>query len=275
MSEILRFEQVSYLYETGTAEHDALTDCSLSIHPGEKIAVMGSNGAGKSTFFLLANGVLRPTGGTIYFEGVPVGKSTRELNALRQGVGLVFQDPDVQILGGTVEEEISFGPMNLDLPREEVQSRVEKAVGNLHLEDYRTRAPQYLSGGEKKRVCIADVLAMHPKLLLLDEPASSLDFANLQLLEENLQMLEQQGLALAISTHDADFAWRWAQRILVFCGGRLAADRSPEEIFSDTELLRRCNLTQPTLYWVSQALGIVPPPRTRREFETLVSENIR
>ena len=123
MEELLRFEQVSYAYEDGAGDRTALKNCSVSIRAGERIAVLGANGAGKSTFFLLANGVLRPRTGTVFFQGTPVGTSRRELNRLRRGVGLVFQDPDVQILGGTVEEEISFGPMNLDLSREEVRRR--------------------------------------------------------------------------------------------------------------------------------------------------------
>lgn len=127
MEELLRFENVSFAYEEGREEYPALRGCSVTVSAGERIAVLGENGAGKSTFFLLANGVLRPWEGTVYFLGHPVGR--RELNDLRRGVGLVFQDPDVQILGGTVEEEISFGPMNLRLPRQEVVRRVEAAHG--------------------------------------------------------------------------------------------------------------------------------------------------
>ena len=271
MEELLRFEQVSYAYEDGTGDRTALKNCSVSIRAGERIAVLGANGAGKSTFFLLANGVLRPRTGTVFFQGTPVGTSRRELNRLRRGVGLVFQDPDVQILGGTVEEEISFGPMNLDLPREEVRRRVDGAVERLRLETLRQRAPQYLSGGEKKRVTIADALAMEPKLLLMDEPAASLDPENCRLLEENLGMLERQGLALAVATHDVDFAWRWAERVLVFREGVLEADRPPEALFSDEPLLERCGLARPLLFRAGRAAGLSPLPRTIEAFEQAVS----
>ncbi len=261
MQEILRFEQVSYAYE----EHrEALTQCSVSICAGEKIAVLGNNGAGKSTFFLLANGVLTPRSGRVMFKGTPVGRRAKERNRLRRGVGLVFQDPDVQLLAGTVEEEISFGPMNLHLPTEEVRRRVDQSIARLHLEELRLRPPQYLSGGEKKRVSIADVLAMEPELMLLDEPAAGLDPANNRLLERNLAMLEQQGLALAVATHDVNFAWKWAERVLVFHDGKLAADAAPETIFADVELLERCHLEQPVLYQVGELLGI-PLPRTMQE----------
>ena len=145
MEELLRFEHVSFAYEDGAEQRLALKDCSVSIGAGERVAVLGSNGAGKSTFFLLSNGVLCPKEGTVFFHGEPVGRKKQELNRLRRGVGLVFQDPDVQILGGTVEEEISFGPMNLGLPRQEVRRRMDSAVERMRLEDLRQRAPRQTS----------------------------------------------------------------------------------------------------------------------------------
>ena len=266
MEELLRFENVSFAYEEGREEYPALRGCSVTVSDGERIAVLGENGAGKSTFFLLANGVLRPRQGTVYFLGRPVGK--RELNDLRRGVGLVFQDPDVQILGGTVEEEISFGPMNLRLPRQEVARRVEEALEQLQIGHLRARAPQYLSGGEKKQVSIADALAMEPRLLLLDEPAASLDPRHRRIFEGTLKMLESQGMSLMVSTHDVDFAWRWAERVLVFHDGELAADLPPGELFRDRELLERCGLEQPVLFRAGEALGLAPLPKTLEEFET-------
>lgn len=274
-NELLRLERVSFTYEGSMGHRPALADCSVSIAPGERVAVLGGNGAGKSTFFLLANGVLRPDRGTVFFRGEAVGEKKRDLNRLRRGVGLVFQDPDVQILGGTVEEEISFGPMNLGLPKEEVRRRVDGAVEQLRLEDLRHRAPQYLSGGEKKRVSIADALAMEPELLLLDEPAASLDPENRRLLERTLEMLGERGLALAVATHDVDFAWRWAERILAFHDGRLIADRAPEDFFSDRPLLDTCHLEQPMLFRTARAVGLSPLPRTVEEFEEAISKRQR
>ena len=266
MEELLRFENVSFAYEEGREEYPALRGCSVTVSAGERIAVLGENGAGKSTFFLLANGVLRPWEGPVYFLGHPVGR--RELNDLRRGVGLVFQDPDVQILGGTVEEEISFGPMNLRLPRQEVVRRVEAALEQLQITHLRARAPQYLSGGEKKQISIADVLAMEPRLLLLDEPAASLDPRHRRIFEKTLTMLESWGMSLMVSTHDVDFAWRWAERVLVFRSGELAADMPPENLFRDRELLEGCGLEQPVLFRAGEALGLEPLPRTLEEFET-------
>ena len=264
MSEILRFEQVSYEYEEGRR---ALTQVSLSIGPGERVAVLGENGAGKSTFFLLANGVLRPCAGEIFFEGRPVGGSRQSLNVLRRGVGLVFQDPDVQILGASVEQEISFGPMNLGLPLEQVKQRVETAMQDFGLDAYRDRAPQYLSGGEKKWVTLADAVVMEPRLLLLDEPAASLDPEHTRRLEKNLEILSQRGMALVISTHNVDFAWRWASRVLLFHAGCLKADGAPETLLNQDALLRQCGLERPLLCRVAQTLGLARIPRTVEELE--------
>ena len=244
-----------------------LKHIDFTLLPGQVHALLGGNGAGKSTFFLLANGVLRPGAGRILFRGAPVGGGAKQLNVLRRGVGLVFQDPEVQLLGGSVEDEVSFGPMNLRLPVGEVRARVDTAIRSFALEEYRGRAPQYLSGGEKKRVTLADALAMEPQMLLLDEPAASLDPANTRLLEQNLQMLSEQGLGLMVATHDVDFAWRWATRVLVFRGGRLAGDGEPREIFENVSLLRTCGLEQPVLYRVGRVLGLAAPPHTVEELE--------
>ncbi len=268
MQELLRFEDVSYAYEPG---RDALRGLTLSVAAGERVAVLGSNGAGKSTFFLLAGGVLTPAAGQIVFEGEPVRRPT-DLSRLRRGVGLVFQDPDVQLLAGTVEEEVSFGPMNLRLPESEVARRVADALTAFELTEYRRRAPQYLSGGEKKRVTLADVLAMQPRLLLLDEPAASLDPAHARQLEGHLARLHRQGLALVVATHDVDFAWRWAGRVLLFQGGRLAADGAPETIFADRALLAGCGLEQPVLFRAGRALGLDPLPRTVEQLEQAVGK---
>ena len=216
MEEILRFEHVSYAYEE---EREALLDVCVKVCAGERVAVLGSNGAGKSTFFLLANGVLRPGAGRILFRGAPVGGGAKQLNVLRRGVGLVFQDPEVQLLGGSVEEEVSFGPMNLRLPVGEVRARVDAAIRSFALEEYRGRAPQYLSGGEKKRVTLADALAMEPQMLLLDEPAASLDAHSEQRVMAALNAASRQQTTLMV-THQLEGIADWDQ-IWVMENGRI------------------------------------------------------
>ena len=212
---LLQVKGLSFTY----GEEPVLKDVNLIIRRGERIAVMGSNGAGKSTFFLNLNGVLRPDSGEILLCGSKIGK--KELNLLRKKVGFVFQDADSQIIAANVWAEISFGPMNLGLERREVIRRVDAAVSYLGLEELQQRAPHYLSGGEKKQVSIADILAMEPELLIFDEPMAALDPMNAQRVEDILGKLHEDGKTLLVATHDVDFAWRFADRILVFCDGML------------------------------------------------------
>lgn len=274
MSEtLLELRDVSFAYE---GYHDALKHIDVSVCAGERIAVLGGNGAGKSTFFLICNGVLRPDSGEIFCKGRKVGKAQKDRLHLRQTVGIVFQEPDNQILAATVAQEVSFGPMNLKLPRAEVASRVEDSLGTMNLQDFASRPPHYLSGGEKKRVTIADILAMKPEVMLFDEPTASLDPANVELLEQTLKRLSDEGMTLLISTHDVDFAWRWAERILVFSDGALIADGQPENIFADTELLLRAGLRRPLLFEAADALrhtGLIEEnmqlPRNITEFKAL------
>lgn len=226
-------------------EEPVLKDVSLAIRRGEKIAVMGSNGAGKSTFFLNLNGVLKPDSGEIFLDGRKTGK--KELNRLRRSVGFVFQDADSQMIAANVRAEISFGPLNLGLERGEVIRRVDAAVSYLGLEDLQERAPHYLSGGEKKQVSIADILAMEPDLLIFDEPMAALDPVNAQKVEDILNRLHKDGKTLMIATHDVDFAWRFAERIFVFCDGMLIADGTPAEIFTRKETMERAHLRKPSI----------------------------
>ena len=270
MNEILRMEHICFSYEKN---HPVLNDISLKITEGEKIALLGNNGAGKSTFFLCCNGILKPDSGCIYLKGKRLTQNRKDTFSLHENAGLIFQDSDHQIIGGTVETEISFGPMNLKLPPYEVKERTEKAIAEMHLENFRNRAPQYLSGGEKKRVGIAGILAMKPKLLLLDEPSSCLDSANAKLLEENLEKFALLGFPLIISTHDVDFAWKWAKRILIFHQGRLVADDSPEKVFARKSLLHTCGLTQPLLYQTGELLGLNPLPKTIEELSLHISSS--
>ena len=267
MSEpILQLENVSYAYPDGPLAVDKL---SVSIHKGERVAVLGRNGAGKSTFFLLCNGILEPDQGKLYCGGKAVSRKKKDLLELHRRVGIVFQEAENQILAVTVEGEVSFGPMNLGLPTDAVQRRTEAALEAMGLEEYAERSPQYLSGGEKKRVTIADILAMSPDVILLDEPTASLDPENAARLEEILDELTRAEIALAVSTHDVDFAARFAERGLVFAGGRLVADGPMKSIFSREELLREAGLRKPWLWQAAEALrpGEESYPMTMEQFE--------
>lgn len=255
---IIEIKNLKYAY---TSDKPALRGIDVTIGKGERIAVIGSNGAGKSTFFLNLNGVLTPDSGEIYFKGQKLTRDKKDLNTLRKSIGIVFQDADNQIIASTVMGEVSFGPMNLKLPREEVVRRVDEALEYMNITDFKDRPPHYLSGGEKKRITIADIIAMHSEVIVFDEPTAALDPLNAEMLEEVLEKLAAQEKTMLISTHDVDFAYRWAERALVFCDGQIIADAPPAEIFNDAEILRRANLKKPMMLEVYNAMvakGILP-----------------
>lgn len=252
---ILELRDVEYAYEGDAL---ALRGVSLSIGAAERIVLLGNNGAGKSTLFLSCNGVLHPKKGERLLHGRPIGEKKRDLMELRQKVGVVFQEPDRQFVAPTVEEEVSFGPMNLGLPEEEVRARVDEVLAMMRLGEYRQRPPHMLSGGEKKLVSIAGVLVMQPEIILLDEPTATLDPRNIILLEENLELLWEAGITLLVATHDVEFAWRWASRAVVMSEGQVLADDTPAAVFAEEALLRQAGLVRPILYEVAQMLGEVP-----------------
>ena len=265
---LLQLCGVTYAYQDG---RPALAEAGLTISAGERVALLGANGAGKSTLFLLLSGVLAPERGEILLHGAPVGRKEKDLQRLRRAVGLVFQNPEDQLLGTTVRAEISFGPMNLGLREAEVRAAVDGAAAAMHVDGLLDRPPQYLSGGEKKRVTIADILAMSPELVLLDEPTASLDPGHTARLEETLDDLHRRGLALLISTHDVAFAWRWADRAVVLSGGRILRDAPAAEVFADGALLERAGLRRPDVFAAAALLfpDLAPAayPRTAAELE--------
>lgn len=275
MRELLRLEHIHYRYEE---KYPALQDVSAVFYEGERIAVLGGNGAGKSTFFLCCNGVLHPQSGKIFLKEREIANSKKDISLLRQTVGLVFQEPDSQIIAGTVENEVSFGPMNLRLDRDEVVRRITRSLGQMNLDGYQKRAPQYLSGGEKKRVSIADILAMQPDMILLDEPTASLDPENVAILEQTLDDLSLAGITLVVSTHDVDFAWRFATRAIVFSRGEVIADTDINEMFASEAVLLKARLKKPLLYAAAELLERRFPgnvvgrkPRYMEEFENYIS----
>lgn len=251
MEELLRLEEIDYSYES---KYIGLKNVSATFYSGERVAILGNNGAGKSTFFLCCNGVLQPQKGNLILKGNEITYSKKDLSLLRQTVGLVFQDPDSQIIAGTVESEISFGPMNLNLSEDEIELRIGHSIKQMNLEGFEKRAPQYLSGGEKKRVSIADILAMQPDMILLDEPTASLDPQNVALLEETLEQLSVAGITLVVSTHDVDFAYRFAMRAVVFSRGEIIADAEIDAIFSSESILAKAGLKKPLLYAAAELL---------------------
>ncbi len=277
MTPLLELQNVSFSYPEAAP---ALRNISLKVYPGERIAVLGNNGAGKSTFFLICNGILKPQTGSLFCHGqeITTTYSKKQLLELRQNVGIVFQDADNQIIASTVESEVSFGPMNLRLPLEQVQQQVDAALASMQLQTYRDRAPQNLSGGEKKRVSIADILAMQPQIILFDEPSASLDPYNTNLLEQTLHQLSQDGITMLVSTHDIDLACRFAERAIVFNDGEIIADGPINSVLHDNKIIERAGLRKPLLFAAADllietfGLTVANAPRDLTEFSDLLQK---
>lgn len=254
---ILEARHVSYSY--GSGETPSLKDLSLSIRRGRRTAVMGANGSGKSTFFLCCNGILRPDEGQIYYNGQPLSYRKKDLLSLREKVGIVFQDPDMQLFCASVYQEISFGPLNLGLPREEAAREVEAVIRRLGITPFRHRPAHALSGGQKKQVALADILVMHPELLILDEPFAALDPSHVHIIRDMIRDLEKDSspsgpLTVVIATHDTDFALEWADEIILFSEGQVLAQGAPASVLTDRELLARASLDLPGVIKVFESL---------------------
>lgn len=228
---------LGFAYPDGTA---ALEDVSFHIGHGESVAIVGANGAGKSTLLMHLNGFLMPAHGSVNIGGLPVAKGT--LSDIRKTVGMVFQDPDDQLFMPSVFEDVAFGPMNLGMPVEEIESRVADALERVGASKLRERPPYRLSGGEKRAVAIATVLAMSASILVMDEPSSNLDPRARRRLMELLAGFEHTKI---IATHDLDMAMELCERTIVMSGGRVTADGPTRDIFTDERLLDESGLEKP------------------------------
>ena len=251
MKELIKWKGISFGYQE---EKKVLKDVDLSIQKGEKIAVIGSNGAGKSTLFLLLNGILKPESGSYAYKGREIHYTKQEMRMLRKEIGIVFQEPDQQIVSQTVFHEVAFGLMNLGYSKEEVKQRVLAMLEKLNIQDLKDCPLHYLSGGQKKSVTIADILVMEPEVLLFDEPTASLDPLNQENVERILGQIANEGKTIVVSTHDMEFASRFADRILVVGEGTIIGNGTPMEIFSDKNLLSRAFVKPPVLYEIMKVL---------------------
>ncbi|MDD1682932.1 MAG: ATP-binding cassette domain-containing protein [Methanoregula sp.] len=241
---VLEARNVRYQYPRGM---EALCGISFHIRKGEKIALVGPNGAGKSTLLAMFNGMIRPTSGILLFDNQEIRYDTRALRTLRKRVGFVLQNPDRQIIAPTVYQDVAFGPTNLDFGGEEVRRAVTTALRHVGLEGFERRPPHQLSGGEKKRVAIAGVLAMDPDVLVLDEPTSGLDPSGSEDIMELLDELNNEGKTIIISTHDVELAYPWADRAILMVGGRILQEDIPEVAFGNPDFVRMAHLSLPTL----------------------------
>ena len=248
---MLEVKNIKYAYN---ADYQALKGVSLKVERGEMVALLGKNGAGKSTLFLHLNGIYEPDEGQVFIDGEELKYDKKSLLKFRQKVGIVFQNPDDQIFAPTVEEDVAFGPLNLGLPMEEVQDRVEEALARVGMSGFEKTAPHHLSGGQKKRVAIAGILAMKPEVMVLDEPTAGLDPQGVVNLQKLLRNLNDEGITIIISTHEVDLVPNYAQKVFVLVDGLLIAEGTPREIFAQPEILEQANLKVPIVTELFQDL---------------------
>ncbi len=239
----IAFEQVTYTYPC--SQRPALQDLSLQIPTGRRCALIGRNGCGKSTLLRLADGLFRPDRGQLYWRDEPLRYSAQALRSLRQQVGLVFQDPEHQLVATTVEEDISYGLCNLGLPEAEVGSRVQRALQEFDLLDLADTPINHLSLGQKKRVAIADVMVLQPALLLMDEPTAYLDPAQTRTLFQLLEQIQATGTTTLIATHDLDFVFAWADWLVVMDQGRIILEGPADAVFAHRQKLQDLGLGLP------------------------------
>ena len=263
MKEIISVENLAYTYP-GIDDQPGVVvfeDMNLKIQEGTFVAILGTNGCGKSTLAKHFNSILLPTGGKVYVCGIDTSNEERIMQ-VRRNVGMVFQNPDNQIVANVVEEDVAFGPENLGVSSPEIRHRVNKALKQVGMYEYREHAPHLLSGGQKQRIAIAGVIAMEPKCIVLDEPTAMLDPRGRREVIETIGRLnKEKGITVVLITHHMDEAAK-ADRVVVMSKGHVAADGTPEEVFSQVELLHTIGLAAPEsveLCWELNKQGFALP----------------
>lgn len=244
---LLEFENVSYSYDDNESDNDkrfAVKNISFKINKGEFVAILGSNGSGKSTVAKLSNSIYLPNSGKVYVAGMDTSIPENEF-AARKKIGVVFQNPDNQIVASIVEEDVAFGPENLGIEPKDIRKRVDKALRDTGMSEYAMHETHRLSGGQKQRVAIAGILAMEPECIVLDEPTAMLDpKGRKDIIKILTQLNKEQGVTVVLITHFMDEA-ALTDRIIIVNNSEIAADGTPKEIFSNISLLDKCKLELP------------------------------
>ena len=259
---ILRTRDLHFSYPTADGAASLVLDgVDLTIEEGSFVAVLGHNGSGKSTLAKHLNAILLPSGGAVYVSGIPTTDEDRLLD-IRRTVGMVFQNPDNQIVANVVEEDVAFAPENLGIPSDEIRRRVDDALKAVGMYEFREHAPHLLSGGQKQRVAIAGVIAMQPRCIVLDEPTAMLDpIGRADVLRTIKTLNRTRGVTVVLITHHMDEAAQ-ADRLVVMARGKVVADGAPKEVFQDVEGLRAVGLTVPQtteLLWELRQEGLPLP----------------
>lgn len=281
---LVEMKDVTYTYP-GSAE-SALDGITMRIPKGKRCALLGHNGCGKSTLFLHMNGIYRPHSGVLKWNEELYTYSRASLAELRRRVGLVFQDPEQQLIASTVAEDVSYGLCNAGISESEAVRKVQDALTRFGLDDLKERPVHHLSLGQKKRVALAGVMVLRPELLLLDEPTAYLDRLHTDRLLEELEAIHrEEGTTMLMATHDIDLAYEWSDWVFVMHEGRLMMEGTPDEVFAKREMLAEMRLGVPLLFdvWDALAPSLLPDamerPRTALELksrlERYVIENKR
>ena len=263
MEDIISVEHLAYAYPDldGQKGTQVFENLNLTIESGSFVAVLGTNGCGKSTLAKHFNSILLPTGGKVYVDGIDTSDLNR-IMAVRRCVGMVFQNPDNQIVANVVEEDVAFGPENIGVAAPEIRRRVDKALKQVGMYEYREHAPHLLSGGQKQRIAIAGVIALEPKCIVLDEPTAMLDPRGRADVMQTVEKLNREkGITVVLITHHMDEAAQ-AQRVIVLDKGRVAADGTPKQVFSQVEMLHTLGLAAPDsveLCWALRQKGAELP----------------
>ncbi|MBR1762858.1 MAG: energy-coupling factor transporter ATPase [Eubacterium sp.] len=262
---IIEFDNVDFSYyveeetgnfaETQTKEIEVLKNFNLKIEEGSFVAILGHNGSGKSTIAKLTNGILFAKNGSITVDGTPV-KEDESIFDVRKNVGMVFQNPDNQIVSSIVEEDVAFGVENLGIPSEECRKRVDEALKTVGMSEYAEKSPSRLSGGQKQRVAIAGIIAMKPKCIVLDEPTAMLDpSGRAEVLKTILKLNREEGITILLITHYMDEAVQ-ADRVVVVEKGEIRMDGTPREVFSDLETISALHIDAPQSTKFVEELGV-------------------
>lgn len=259
---IINVQDLRFSYAADQGEAPVVLDgVTLSIDPGSFVAVLGHNGSGKSTLAKHLNAILLPSGGKVYVQGMDTGDESLLLS-IRRAVGMVFQNPDNQIVANVVEEDVAFAPENLGVPSREIRRRVDEALEMVGMSEYATHAPHLLSGGQKQRVAIAGVIAMRPNCIVMDEPTAMLDPVGRREVLETIKGLNKNyGMTIVLITHHMDEAAQ-ADRLIVMQKGRIVRDGPPKEVFAQVEELKAVGLTVPDtveLCWQLRQAGLDVP----------------
>ena len=263
MGHIIETEHLAFTYPgvDDTPGIAVFADLSLTVEEGSFVAILGSNGCGKSTLAKHFNAILLPGGGKVYVSGLDTSDEDK-LIAIRRTVGMVFQNPDNQIVANVVEEDVAFGPENLGISSPEIRHRVDRALKQVGMYEYREHAPHLLSGGQKQRVAIAGVIAMEPKCIVLDEPTAMLDPKGRREVIDTIKKLNKdKHITVVLITHHMDEAAQ-ADRVVVMHKGEVASDGTPEEVFAQVDQMHKIGLASPEtveLCWELNKLGFVLP----------------